>query len=570
MEPEDVKPYEGEKDMHNKKRRILGVIVFGMLLSSCAKEIPEGTKEQPTPNQIQTGISGNIAENQYEEEEPEGESEAQPTEMQSEEQTKDEQPEKEKMAIADILEKLQAVGVVSASPKEVQGATAEGQYVSIERVETYTDAFVIVTLDAFLVEADAEDIVLKKYSDDWYALRPDVTEMVVTESYVTVNDEGKSVIIYAVDDAIEGYRAVTDTSERRCFNMKLEKKKADNFLSWQMDNGGWDKKVESQEVRAWDGTEKKNKFSTWVSKSGEMVGTIDNEATYTQMRQIAMIYREIPEQIYQDSVLKGLEFVFKLQEKSGAFAQCYPRRGGYSDAATFNDNAMINVLIMLEDMRERRYPFDSDIIPEEYIPRIEDAINRGIDFILKSQVVSNGKLTAWCAQHDPVTYEPVGARAYELPSISGSESVAIVKFLMNQEQTPEIRAAVEAAINWFKESEVKDMKYVGIPVEGKYFVPEAGSSLWYRFYEIDTNLPIFCDRDGIKKHDIAEIGSERRNGYSWSGTYPKKLLEIYDTCGYYKGRIEVTVAETASVTSDGKALENGSCVIVQNEITEMK
>lgn len=37
-------------------------------------------------------------------------------------------------------------------------------------------------------------------------------------------------------------------------------------------------------------------------------------------------------------------------------------------------------------------------------------------------------------------------------------------------------------------------------------------SLWARFYEIGTNKPIFCSRDGKPRETLAEISYERRNG----------------------------------------------------------
>ena len=52
--------------------------------------------------------------------------------------------------------------------------------------------------------------------------------------------------------------------------------------------------------------------------------------------------------------------------------------------------------------------------------------------------------------------------------------------------------------------------------------------LWARFYELDTNRPFFCDRDGIKKYDISEIGHERRNGYSWYNNGGLKVLKKYE------------------------------------------
>jgi pectinesterase len=51
--------------------------------------------------------------------------------------------------------------------------------------------------------------------------------------------------------------------------------------------------------------------------------------------------------------------------------------------------------------------------------------------------------------------------------------------------------------------------------------------MWARFYELENNRPFFCDRDGIKKYTLAEIGYERRNGYSWYSDSPQKILDKY-------------------------------------------
>ena len=93
---------------------------------------------------------------------------------------------------------------------------------------------------------------------------------------------------------------------------------------------------------------------------------------------------------------------------------------------------------------------------------------------------------------------------------------------------------------------------------GNYFIEKSGARTWYRFYEIDTNLPIFCDRDGIMKHDILEIGDELRHGYSWAGSWPKNILNAYEKYGYVTGTITATVVGNDSATSDGKTLKNGA------------
>ena len=94
----------------------------------------------------------------------------------------------------------------------------------------------------------------------------------------------------------------------------------------------------------------------------------------------------------------------------------YPARGNYSDYVTFNDDAMVRVMVLADDMINNRYAFDTDILTSTQRTNLQTALDKGIQYILNSQIVMNGELTVWCAQHDPITYAPKGARAYELPS----------------------------------------------------------------------------------------------------------------------------------------------------------
>jgi PelA/Pel-15E family pectate lyase len=192
---------------------------------------------------------------------------------------------------------------------------------------------------------------------------------------------------------------------------------------------------------------------------------------------------------------------------------------------------MIGVMTLLRDIarKEASYTF----VDEPRRSRAERAVKKGVECILKCQIKVGGKLTAWCAQHDEKTFAPAPARAYELVSLSGSESVGITRFLMGIEKpSPEVVQAVEGAVAWFETA-----KLLGIRVEQKQdskapkgldrVVVEDPSAppLWARFYEIGTNLPMFCDRDGVVKRKLSEIGYERRNGYAWLGEWPLKLVE---------------------------------------------
>lgn len=103
--------------------------------------------------------------------------------------------------------------------------------------------------------------------------------------------------------------------------------------------------------------------------------------------------------------------------------------------------------------------------------------------------------------------------------------------------SPRIIASVEAAVSWFKTNKItgimrkdftnsegkKDYRMVPCP-QDDYPCPV----FWARFYTLEDNRPFFCDRDGVKKYDISEIGYERRNGYSWYNNAGLKVLKKYE------------------------------------------
>jgi pectinesterase len=163
------------------------------------------------------------------------------------------------------------------------------------------------------------------------------------------------------------------------------------------------------------------------------------------------------------------------------------------------------------------------------------AYNRGIKIILKTQIIVNGKPTVWCAQHDENTLLPAKARSYELPSFSGAESVGIIRLLMEIENpSDEIIKSVQGAVEWMDSHRIRNTKWVTFTnSEGQRdrrieSDPKAGD-MWARFYDLETQEPYVCDRDGIKKKTLDEIGYERRNGYSWYTGDPQEVLDRYLT-----------------------------------------
>lgn len=311
-------------------------------------------------------------------------------------------------------------------------------------------------------------------------------------------------------------------------NLSTDTTLANNILTWQMPHGGFYKDMLEQYKKPWNGSEAK---SGWVA-SGVELGTIDNKATVAEIRFLAYMYNQTGNEAYRTSMRKAVDFIIGMQYSSGGFPQVFPKRGNYSDAVTFNDDAMVRVMVLIDDIVNRRGDFsNNNLLTSTQRNNLNTALNKGVDYILKSQIVNNGVRTVWCAQHDPVTFAPVAGRAYELPSKSGGESVGIVAFLMSRPQTPEIRQAAQAALKWYDSVRVDGTQYVRRGPD--YFVNDPSSVIWYRFYNVDDNKHFFADRDGQKYYDILQISEERRHGYAWAGAYARNLLQLASDSGYY-------------------------------------
>jgi len=300
---------------------------------------------------------------------------------------------------------------------------------------------------------------------------------------------------------------------------------ADNVLLYQRNSGGWPKNIDmgkplSEKDRA-----------VVVDQQKDTDSTIDNGATYTQLSFLARVYTAQHQEQHRESFLKGLDYLLKAQYANGGWPQFYPKLHGYYKHITFNDDAMIGVMKLLRDVAERKpaYAF----VDEARRASAAKAVQKGIECILKTQVVVNGRRTVWCAQHDEVTLAPAPARTFELVSLSGGESVGIVRFLMSiKDPSPEIVEAVESAVQWFEESQLKGLKWIEKAdssqpngIDRVLVKDPEGGSIWARFYEIGSNRPIFAGRDGVVKYNLAEIEHERRTGYNWYVDEPAKLLK---------------------------------------------
>jgi PelA/Pel-15E family pectate lyase len=319
----------------------------------------------------------------------------------------------------------------------------------------------------------------------------------------------------------------------RCLSMKPEFyssdeaiRIADNVLLYQRNSGGWPKGVDMARLLS-----EQDKAKLYQDKN-KQDSALDNGATHTQMRYLAKVYSATKLERFKTGLFKAVDYLLEAQYANGGWPQFYPPQGHprYSRHITFNDGAMIGAMTVLRDIAEQKpqYAF----VDEGRREKAEQAVHKGIQCILKCQIIVDSNRTAWCQQHDEKTLEPKPARTYEKVSICSNESVGVVKFLMGIDNPePQIIKAVQGAVAWLDHVKLSGIRQMRIPDESKeggydkVIVEDATAPpIWARFYEIGTNRPIFCGRDGIIKYHLAEIEHERRIHYSWYGDSPADLL----------------------------------------------
>jgi hypothetical protein len=132
--------------------------------------------------------------------------------------------------------------------------------------------------------------------------------------------------------------------------------------------------------------------------------------------------------------------------------------------------------------------------------RFLEAAKRGGEFLILAQLPE--PQPAWAQQYN-YAMQPAWARAFEPPSVCAGESGGVVRTLGRlylETGDKKFLQPVPAFFAWLQRSQLS-------------------SNHWARLYELQTNKPIYGDRDGEIHYTRAEISAERQRGYSWESDF---------------------------------------------------
>lgn len=250
------------------------------------------------------------------------------------------------------------------------------------------------------------------------------------------------------------------------------------------------------------------------------------KATVNEIRFLARAHQATEREAYANAAARGLDFIYAAQYETGGWPHSYPLRDDYSRYATYNDDEMPDLMALLQEVATAP---EFGFVGREGRARARAAFDRGVDFVLKSQIRVDGVLTAWGQQHDEITYEPRAARAFEPVAISGGESASVLHMLMHiREPSDEVKEAIEAGVQWYRDAQIDGLRLIRENGD-REVVPDANAPpMWARFYEIGTMRPIFQGRDGVRRYAMAEIEKERRGGYAWYNYSGTAVFEHYE------------------------------------------
>jgi hypothetical protein len=348
----------------------------------------------------------------------------------------------------------------------------------------------------------------------WYSadLKQRRGEEVATETQIWVQPPGTPAVGTAF---LRAYEATKDEA-----HLRAALGAANALARGQLESGGWSYVIEfDPKLRAQWAYHTDSAASASDFKSRKNTTTFDDNNTQSALT-FLMKFLEVatnlpPEQLKpaRAALDFGLNRMLDAQYPVGAWPQRFtgaphdparhpirpasiatnwPRHWPHADYGgfyTLNDNTQSDCIRTM--LAAYRHTGDK---------RFLEAARRGGDFLILAQLPE--PQPAWSQQYN-YEMQPAWARAFEPPSVCAGESSGVIRTLGRlylETGEEKFLKPAPAFFAWVQRSQLS-------------------SNRWARLYELQTNKPIYGDRDGEIHYTRAEISAERQRGYSWESDF---------------------------------------------------
>jgi len=298
----------------------------------------------------------------------------------------------------------------------------------------------------------------------------------------------------------------------------------------QLESGGWAYLVEFEPKSRGEWAYRTNTSAARANPARRKnTTTFDDDNTQSALRFLTAFVstatnRSSPEiKAIREALNYGLTKMIEAQYPNGAWPQRYdgmphdPRkfpvrparvpkdwsrtwpRGDYGAYYTLNDRAQQDCIRTMLEAFE--YLGDN---------KYSAAAKKGGDFLILARLPE--PQPAWAQQYN-FDMEPAWARAFEPPAVCSSESADAMRMLVDlflESGDEKFLEPIPPFVAWLERSQI-------------------ATNRWARYYELDTNKPIYGDRDGKIHYTVGEISAERQRGYAWEGGFG-----IRETIAFYE------------------------------------
>lgn len=187
------------------------------------------------------------------------------------------------------------------------------------------------------------------------------------------------------------------------------------------------------------------------------------------------------------AAIRALDFLVAQQNAQGAWPYDLYSRAPYARLSTLNDDLSTAHLRTLlrgwQTFGKQAY---------------RDALNRGVEFLLKAQSSAGG----WAQQYDN-RGSPAPGRAFEPAALATLETAYVIRTLIEidrQWPNPRLKSAIARAGNWLQRVAL-------------------WPGHWARFHDLGDGRALYLDREGRSVARWQDLPVERRDGYRWEESF---------------------------------------------------